>query len=173
MIVFTYKVNDFLNNAQIISMYRANALVQHGPQIDLDDTEASYEDQSILTNYLKKGAAIIAANMSGYAKALYDTDGITALNALDFIAEDLTVDPIIEAQIIFRINLPDSFNNTLILPCDEAIKDALENYMLYRLFKHKGHNFESFMDDYKSSVNNILTYINHRSTVTKRSMNLF
>lgn len=172
MIEFTYKINDFLNNAQIISMYRANAILQHSSPdvpIALEDTATTYEDDAIITNYLKKGAAELAGSLSGYAQDLFDVDGITPKDAIEF-TED-TQDA--EAQIIIRITLPITFNNSLLLPIDEAIKDALENYVLYRLYKAKGHNFESFLDDYSKSTGNILMYLNQRSKSTHRSYRMF
>lgn len=170
MIVFTYTIDELINNVQIISMYRANAILQHSSQdviIPLDDTAVTSEDNAILLNYLKKGVSQIASVLSGYSTGLYDAEGILYL-PLEYIAADEEVVP----QVILRIAMPNTFNNTLAIPIDQAIQDALEAYMLYRLFKSKGHNYESYFDDYKLSISNILAYINHRLTTTTRSMKL-
>lgn len=179
MIIFTYKVSDILNNAQIQSLYRANALLQHNEEIPLDDSAATYEDQSILTNYLKKGCGVLSASMAGYGNALYDEDGITLLPALEFVSEviaDPDADPAVvgvDAQVIFRVNMPDTWNTNLALPMDEAIKDTLENYIIYRLFQIKGHNFESFFNDYTTGMSKIMEFLNMRERPIRRSYAMF
>lgn len=175
MIVFTYIVNDLLNNAEIISQYRGNALLQHAEEIPLDDTASSFfEDRAILTNYLKKGAAILMASLNAYAINLIDADGIE-YEAYEWVNE-VAADPPVEyspEQIIIRLGMPDNWNTSLAYAMDEAIKDTLENYMLYRLGKAKGHNFESYLDDYKEGVSSIMMFANQRNTTTKRRYNLF
>ena len=173
MIVFTYQIDEFLNNAQVISLYRANALLQHVPEIPLDDSVATtHEDEAILTNYLKLGSSLIASAMAGYTTDLLDTDLITPLEALKYITEDLTADPVVNAQIIFRINVPTTFNNANITLIDHSIKDALENYVLYRLNKHKGHDWESFKEDYDTAMSQVLLYLNQRTKTVTRSFRM-
>ena len=175
MIVFTYKIADFLNNAQILSLYRGNALLQHAEEIPLDDSAITYEDESILTNLLKKGVAIVGASMAGYGNALYDEDGITLLKAIEFITAVPAAPPVeaVEAQVIFRINMPDTFNHDLALPLDETIKDTLENYILYRSMDLKGHNYESYKENYTTGLSNIMAVLNQRERPIRRSYSMF
>lgn len=179
MIEFKYKEADILNNAQILSLYRANALLQHNEEIPLDDSAATYEDDSMLINLLHKGAGVVGASLAGYGKALYDTDGITLLPAVEFVSQvvaDPDSDPVIDAvdaQVIFRINMPDTFSNDLVLPIDQAIRDTLESYVLYRIMKLKGHNYESYYDDYVQGLSQIMAYVSQRTKPIRRSYTMF
>ncbi len=180
MLVFTYAFDDVLNNVQVKSLYRANYHVQNGPEINLDDTvTTTFEDKAILTNFLKKGAGLIAQAISGYAHAIYDVDGITPLQAIEFtpeIAADNTETPPIlytGATVIFRVNMPPDFNNQSITSLDQNIMDYLENYVLYRLGKDKGHDFETYQDDYKTALSQILFLINQRIRPVTRHKRTF
>ena len=163
MIVFTYKLADFLNNAQVISMYRATALVQGKGELHIDDASITFDDTAVLKSYLRLASSFIVSMMSGYAKDLYDTDGTTPLEAFETN----------ETDIIFRINDPVSFKQSNIPVIDESIKDSIINYLIFRINKNKGHNFESFEDDYNRANSSILLYLNQRSKPVARKYNLF
>ena len=163
MIIFTFPIADFLQDAQIISMYRATALVQGKGELPIDDASITYEDTATIKKYLGIGSSFIASMMSGYTNDLYDTDRTTLLKAFE------TTD----TNIIFRINVPETFNNANIPIVDESIKDYLINYVIYRINKNKGHNFESFDDDCNQAKSNILLALNQRTKTIKRKFNLY
>jgi hypothetical protein len=184
MITFTYEFSDILNNSQIIASYRSSANTQRDNKVLVDDADATFEDESILTKYLKAAAGKIAGVMSGYTTNLFDIDPLTllpktdtdgnyiVLDALEFVAA-VTAYPdheppivAVTPKIILRINVPANFRVQSVTTLDESIKDALENYILYRLNKHKGHDWESFFDDYNQAIGDVLMYLNQRSTVT-------
>jgi len=171
MIIFNYKISDFVNNAQILSLYRVNTLLDRGSENIVDDTAISDEDESISQKYLKAGCAIIAQAISGYTKDLLQSDGSIILMEGEPFEFDATYNTI-QHSIVFRVNMPLNFNEAIIQSMDEAIKDALENYTIYRLAKIKGIDYMSYQEDWENSLGQIRTYINRRTTGTKRNYNL-
>ena len=163
MIVFTYKIADFLNNAQVISMYRAAALVQGKGELPIDDASITFDDTATLKSYLSLASSFIASMMSGYAKDLFDTDGITPLEPFETN----------ETDIIFRINDPVTFKQSNTHVIYASIKDSIVSYLIFRINKNKGHNFESFEDDHNRANSNILLYLNQRSKPVARKYNLY
>ena len=168
MNVFCYDIDAIISNSKILSSYRSNSLLDRGNESNFDDTEASNEDDNLLKKYLKLGASMIADIVSGYTKDLLDVDGETELAAFEFNVayKDVT------SAIVFRVNMPDTFNQAISISIDEEIKDGIENYMLYRISKTKGIEYSSYQENYEESLGKIRSYINRRTESVKRSYGL-
>ena len=169
LVVFNFPVSDFIGNAKVLSMYRAKTISKNGGDANTLDTVLDSSDESFLKKYLKVGCSKIADVMSGYSKNILDQDGVMLLDPYEF-------DSSLEGQsgqIIFRINVPDSFVDTSVDSIDEAIRDGLENYMMYRTAKLRAVEFQSYQMDWETSLNDIRGYLSRRSETTKRSMNMF
>lgn len=161
MIVFTYQFADIINNAQIVSSLRSNTVIPGKDEVS--DVSVNRDDEALMTKYLKQGALEIAGKLSGYTANLYDTDGITLLEPIEFSATTITM----------RVNVPLTFKTTILKTLDRAIEDALENYSIFRINEFKGHSFETFESNYNKAINRILTYINARTRTITRKYNLF
>lgn len=164
MIEFEYKISEVITNIEILSQYRSNSMVQKGNDVDLDDSSSTFEDEKILTKYLKQGVSIVGGVLSGYSSGLLDTDNVTELKPFEFNTED--------DQIIFRMNVPDTFQENVIDSIDEEIKDFLENYVLSRINIHRGNEFESYLSALDESKSKIRGYISRRTETVKRNYNL-
>ena len=169
MITFSYKISDLTNNAQILSLIRANSMLEKGSENTVDDFSISDEDEALVKKYLKTGAALIAHVLSGYARNLLDTDGVTELEAFEF---DVTFDSV-EHSFIFRVNMPETWPTSAMVLIDDAIKDGLENYVLYRISKHKMIEGETYYLSFDDAVKSIRSYISRRTTTVIRAKNLF
>jgi len=169
MIVFSYKISDFFTNAQVLSLIRTNSMLEKGNENTVDDFSINDEDEALVKKYLKTGCALIANVLSGYARNLLDVDGVTELEAFEF---DVTYSTV-EGSFVFRVNMPDTWPTSGMILIDDAIKDALENYVLYRLAKHKMIEGESYYSSFDDSVKNIRSYLSRRTSTVTRSKNLF
>lgn len=170
ILIFKYPLTEITGNAKILSQYRENSLLQKGNNVPLDDTALTEEDVKILNKYLKTGCAEIANIVSGYSDNLVDEDE-NELLPFEFNVADPD-EEVNENVFIFRMAMPETFNKSVIQPMDEAIKDALENYLLYRTSKHKMNEVNSYNEDYESSLGLIRSYINRRTASTTRNHNL-
>lgn len=166
MITFTYSISDFISNIQVLSLYRGNSSLDKGPESILDDTAISSEDDALLKKYLKYGASLIAHTLSGYAKDLINSSGETVLME----GEPFEVS---STQVIFRINMPETFQVNVINQIDEAIKDALENYVLYRVAKQKLIEGETYFNDWEQSRGQIRSYLVARTKPTRRTYRFY
>lgn len=170
LLVFNYPIADFITNAQVLSMYRANTTFDNGGEPLVTDTILSNSDTQILTRYLKAGSVLVADVMSGYAHDIVDSQGvITALNPYQF---DATLGELTH-QLIYRLNMPDAFLTSATSGIDEAIRDGLENYLLFRTAKHRATEFQSYEMDWEKCLSNIRGYLNRRTESVRRDYNLF
>lgn len=144
-------------------------MLEKGNESVVDDFSINDEDEALVKKYLKTGAALVAHVLSGYARNLLDVDGETELEAFEF---DVTYDEV-EHSFVFRVNMPDTWPTSAMILIDEAIKDALENYVLYRLAKHKMIEGESYYTSYDDAVKMIRSHISKRTETITRSKNLF
>ena len=168
ILTMSYAISDILNNSKVFSVFRADVLHSQGKAENVvDDTVLSDEDESICKKYLKIGATEVANVISGYAKNLLDTDGVTELEPFEF---DVTYNAI-PNSIVFRANLPETFQTAILALMDESFKDALENYILYRVNKLKGIEFQSYQADYETALSNIRKYVHRRTQSTIRNYN--
>lgn len=171
MIIFNYKIEDFLNNAQVLSLYRSNSLLEKGSEHIVDDTAVSDEDETLLKKYLKAGASFIAQVISGYTKDLINSAGDTVPMEGEPFKFDVTYETV-EHSIVFRLNMPETFNLSVLSTMDEAIKDTLENYVLWRVNEIKGTESASWKDSYETALGQVRNYINRRTQGTRRNYNL-
>jgi hypothetical protein len=171
MIIFNYKISDFIDNAQVLSLYRVNTLLESKSENVVDDTAVSDEDESLSSKYLKAACVQIAQIISGYTKDLLQPDGTTILMEGSPFEFDVTYETV-EHSIVFRINMSLNFNKAIITAMDEAIKDALESFVLYRTARTKGIEFISYQEDWENSIGQVRNYINRRTTGTRRNYNL-
>ena len=172
MIIYNYKIADILNNSQIISLYRSNSLLEKGSENTLDDTAVSDEDESLLKKYLRTASALIADVMAGYNKDLINSAGDTVLFEGEPFEFDVTYDSV-EHSIVFRSLMPETWPTTTLILIDDAIKDALENYVLYRVAKLKLIEGETYFSDWESALSQIKNYLTRRTEPIKRNYNLF
>lgn len=166
MIVFNYTISDLYAEAKTLCQYLLSTIP--------DDQEGSLEkmmivdrDEDMLKIYLKTGASKIAQVISGYAKYLYDTDNVTLLSPFEFDVTYLTV----EHSIVFRVNMPDTFDTNKAGLLDDSIKNALVNYILAMFFKQKKLDFTIPFDNYNNALSEIRTYIHSRVLSTHRNYN--
>jgi len=169
LIVLNYPIADFIYNAQVLSMYRASGTLSSGGEAIVMDTILNTSDEQILTRYLKAGAVIIADIMSGYTKNILDQDGVMLLDPYEFGG---TLG-LLTNQLIYRLNMPDTVIDSAIDALDEAIRDGLENYIIYRTAKHRSIENQSYLQDWNECLDNIRKYLNRRSEGTHRNYNIY
>jgi hypothetical protein len=168
MIIFSYKISDFIANTQILSIYRASSAYNAGNEGVVYDTAISPEDESFMTKYLKAGASLVSQVISGYTKDLINKEGDTVLMVGQPFEFDVIYE-MIEHSIVFRVNMPETFNQSVMPALDEAIKDALENYTLYRTAKLRAVEFASYQEDWETALGQVRTFIHRRTEGTRRS----
>ena len=169
MIIFNYQISDFINNVQILSQLRSNSRLAKGDENELDDTSITDDEEALVKKYLRAGCAEIADILSGYTNDLLDTDEVTELEAFEFDVTYLTV----ENSIVFRVNMPTTFRTSAMKLIDEAIKDALENYLLYRVARHKTIEEKTYTEDCEKAKDQIRSYLTRRTGTIKRVYKLF
>lgn len=166
MIIFNYTISDIFTEAKTLCQYYLSTMP--------DEQEESFEkmmivdrDEDMLKVYLKTVSAKIAQIISGYSKYLYDTDNVTLLSPFEF---DVTYSTV-EHSIVFRVNMPDTFDTNKAIMLDDSIKNALVNYILFMFFKKKKLDFTVSFDDYGTALSEIRTYIHSRVQSTHRNYN--
>ena len=167
MILYSYNLNDLLEKAQLKASHRAKTLLVKNPELVDEIAINEDEDAIILQDYYRQACSKIAGIMSGYARNLYDTDGVTLLDALTFVPA--SVNPAVDASVVFRVNRPRTFRNDAAVLIDNNIEDAITCFMLYRIYKDKGHDFESFFDDYNQAISDLNMNLNSRTEIITRS----
>lgn len=165
MIIFNYHIHDLLNNAQLFSLYKSNALLNQGNDSVVDDTVISDEDQSLSMCYLEEASTLVADCLSGYTEDLLDIDGETVPESYVF---NTTYNSIADS-IIFRVNMPTYFDEKVLKPLDYQIKSAMINFVLYRTAKLKGIEFQAYQSDYTENISKLLEYLQRRTKTVTRS----
>ena len=168
MIIFNYTINEILDQSKIISLYRASTVLNEDNKEALSILGLSERDVDILKKHLKNGCVKIAHILSGYTKDLIDSNYNSVPMEGDPFEFDVTYDDIANS-IVFRINMPESWPVSCTTLIDVAIKDALENYVVYRVNKDKGIDGSSYLDDYDMACRDIRSYLGRRDTMVKRS----
>lgn len=174
MIIFNYKISDIINNAQVLSIYRSGSLLDKGTENVVDDTALSDEDESLLKKFLISGCAMVANTLSGYIKDLINSQGNKVLMEGEPFEFDVTYgegEDAVEHSIVFRINMPETWPTSYMMLIDNSIKEALENYILYRVSKLKLIEGDTFYSDFEISLGNIRGYLQRRSKSTVRNYN--
>lgn len=166
MIIFHYSILELLDNSQLQSMYKANTLLESSLNV-ADDTVISDEDQVICKKFLKTASSNVAQVLSGYMKKLVD-DVNDPLLGFEFDIgyseiqgsfEELTT-----GAIVFRLNMPDTFNTSLIPTIDDLIQTALENFVLMKMAKLRGIDSASYQESYDESLSLLRSYIHQRTS---------
>lgn len=173
MLTFTYKVAELISNAQAISMYRASSSHSQGNPGASNESTLTLEDESIMLKYLKLAANEVANAMGGYTKDLLDDDGVTALEAFEFTQTTPVAPTEAEDVLIFRVNMPTTFNTAYTNQILSAIADAIENFILMRIAKYRSLEMASYKDDFDNAISLIKEYLTKRTATITRSMNMF
>ena len=178
ILIFKQNIKEITDNVQVLSQYRGNSLQQKGNNVPLDDTPVTLDDIKILKKYLKTGCMEINKVLSGYQSSIVNDEG-TELLPFEFDVADPDIEiPHGETAnpdnnvIIFRCSMPETFNTAVITTMDEAIRDALENYLLYRTSKHKMNEMQSYQQDFDEAKGLLRTYVNARTKSTRRTYNI-
>ena len=184
MIIFSYTQKDIFKGAQLIASHKMKTLLAKAPEAIDDIVIDATDDEEILIDYFKEGAGEIIGKMSGYTKNLYEIDPVTLTYVLDpatglpILLDAITfvpasVSPVVDASVVFRLNTPTTFKETILVSLDQQIEKALKYFILYHYYKNKGHDFETFFDDYSQSISKILFYLCQRTATITRSYKMF
>ena len=155
MLQFTYQIADFVNNAKMLSLYRASSAFNNA---SVDDIALNKEDESIIKKYLISACFEVANAMAGYTTDLYDD--------ADVLQPPYEMD---DLEIAFRVNMPTYFNTSYIEPINHAIGEILENYVLQRVYKNRSVEFASFHQDYEFALGNLKFYLSRRTQSIQRN----
>ena len=136
----------------------------------LDSLGLHERDDERLKKYLKTGCALLADTFSGYTKNLINSAGDVVLMEGEPFEFDVTYDTV-ENCFVFRMNMPETFNLTILTSLDEAVIDALENYVLYRISRMKTTESETYFEDWEAARSLIRGYIGRRTEGVKRNYN--
>jgi len=170
MIILSYKISDILDQSKITSLYRANMAVSSETPDALDSLGLHERDDERLKKYLKTGCALLADTFSGYTKNLINSAGDVVLMEGEPFEFDVTYDTV-ENCFVFRMNMPETFNLTILTSLNEAVIDALENYVLYRISRMKTTESETYFEDWEAARSLIRGYIGRRTEGVKRNYN--
>lgn len=154
MITFSYTISDILEKCKMLTIYKASALIEPSPDM-ADDIMLADEDTALFTKYLKTAASNIAYILSGYTKNLVDVDSLP-LAAFAF-------DVASSGTIVFRVNMPLTFNTGMTDLLDEAINNALENFTLMKIAKLRGLDFAVYQESYEDARSAIRGYLAQRT----------
>lgn len=169
LVVFNFNLEDFKNDVKILSAYRNQTTFNSGGDEVTDNGKLTAEDEPLISKYLKEACNQIAHALSGYTRNIFDTDGVMQIPAYEF---DTTYDGL-PNQVVFRINMPDTFIESNIDPMDGAIRDAIENFIIYRTAQLRGTEWQSYYQNWDNALNKVRSYLHLRYEPTKRRMNLF
>ena len=176
--IFKQNMKEITDNAQVLSQYRANSMLQKGNDVPLDDTPLTLDDVGVLRKYLKSGCREIQKVFSGYQVSIVDAEGNTLLPfEFDVPDPDITIGEGETANpdnnvLLFRLSMPATFNSSVIGQMDDAIRDALESYLLYRTAKHKMNEIQSYQADFEDAKGMLRTYVNMRTQSVRRNYNI-
>jgi len=166
MITFYYEISKLIDNIRVISDYRSKSEIDRGEQNIIPSINII--DDPVALKLLEDAGAEIALMISGYFTDLVDEEG-EELNGYEF---DVTYDEK-ENCMVFRLNMPSSFNIKLIGSIDRAIKSALENYVLYKFSYMTNFSSEPYEKNYNEELDKIRYYLAMRKKPIKRSYKLF
>jgi hypothetical protein len=169
LIIFNFNVSDFISNPQIIAAYRTQTIFNSGGDPVTDNTKITSEDESVIRKYLKLACTKVADAFSGYTENITDTEGTMEIPAYEF---DVTYKEF-DNQIVYRINMPDTFITGSIEGMDESIRDFLENYIIFRINKIRGVEYESYKYDSESAIGDLRCYLGRRTAPVCRDMRMF
>ncbi len=166
MQVLYFEIQKIIDNARVMSDYRSKTEIDHGEQTIIPSI--NIVDGPVAKKLLEDGAAGIAGMMSGYFHGLKDGDG----NALEGYEYDTAYEDT-DGCIVYRLNMPLSFDQRLLGPLKRAVRGGLENYVLSRFADLTGFSSEQYEQHYRSELDKIRSYLSRRTTTIKRTYKLF
>lgn len=170
MIIFSYKISDLIAEIKTLSEYGTSVIPVD--RVDaLENAIVDDRDDVIVKSFLKYGASNVAHIISGYTKDLINSDGDTVLMEGTPFEFDVTYDSV-ENCIVFRVNMPETWDENIMNILDESIKNSLVSFGLYQLYKKKKIDFTTELDDYNTSLTEIRKYIHARKVGTRRNYNM-
>lgn len=167
MITFHYEIEKLLDNIRVVSDYRSKTAIDQGEQNIIPSVNVV--DDPIAKKLLEDAAGEVAMVMSGHFGLMLDTDEETELENYEY---DVTYDGTANC-IVFRLDLPDTFNERTIHALDRAVKNAMENYVLQRFLEMVNFDGRAFERMYQKEINKILLYLNVRTETIKRGYKLY
>lgn len=169
LVVFNYTLSDFTTNAQILSQYRTQTTFNNGGDAITDNVKLTSDDETLIKKFLKGACLKIADVLSGYTRYITDTDGVMEIPPFEY---DVTFNAL-PGQVVFRINMPDTFITSSIEGMEDAIKNAIENYILSRTSEVRGMDNRSYEDMYEKSLSSVRSYLSRRYSAIRRNYNAF
>jgi len=172
MIAFYYEISKLISNIRVISDYRAKSEIDRGEQNIIPSV--NLVDDPIAEKLLEDAGAEIALIMSGYFDGLVDEEG-NELEGYEFDVTYLDEETYqaTENCMVFRLNMPSSFNTKLIGSIDRSIKSALENFVLYKFFMMVHFEPGTYEKNYNEDLEKIRYYIHQRTSPIKRAYKLY
>lgn len=164
LIEYSYAIMDLLDSSQLMSMYKANTILDSS-ETAADDTVISDEDQGMLGSFLETGAINVSWILQGYSQGIVDV----ADNELEAFEWDTPE----EHKIIFRTAMPDNFLKSSIKMIDNKIRIALENFMLCQMAKLRGIDYVSYQENYDHACSQIPVYLSQRNKPIERKFNFY
>ena len=170
MIIFSYKISDLITEIKTLSEYGTSNIPLD--RVDaLENAIAIDRDDVILKSFLKYGAGSVAHIIGGYTKDLINSEGVTVfMEGLPF-EFDVTYETVANS-IVFRVNMPETWDENIMTMLDESIKNSLVSFSLYQLYRKKKIDFATELDDYNTSLSEIRKYIHARTVGTRRNYNM-
>jgi len=173
MITFYYEISKLIDRAQIESLLFVKAIENKDTGLPaLEEIAISDDDEQFIRKILLKTVANeIYGTLSPYSRTLADLD--TPLEGFEFEATYTPDegDPVSDC-IIFRVIMPTYFDEEMVSPLENAIENALINYVVSEFLFRNNSDGSTHKELYEKSKDDILKYINRR-TKLKRSYKLY
>ena len=169
MITFYYEIPKLIDRAQVKSLLFVKEIENKDTGLPaLEENAISDDDEQLIRKtFLKDVANEIYGMLSPYSRTLADLD--TPLKGFEFEATYTPDegDPVLDC-IIFRVIMPTYFDDEMVSPLENAIKNTIINYVVMEFLYHNNLDGSTFMKLYEKNKGEILKYINRR-TKLKRS----
>ena len=172
MITFYYDIDKLLDNVRVKSDYRTSTEIDRGEEKLIPSVNVA--DNPIAERLLDDAGGELALLMSGYADGLTDEDG-NELEAYEFGIEyddPVNLETLTNAM-VFRLNMPDTFNTKNKTGLDRTIKNAIEQYVLWKYNEMVNFDFRLYEAAYKRETDKLLLYLNKRTETIQRAYKLF
>ena len=172
MITFYYDIDKLLDNIRVKSDYRTNTEIDRGEEKLIPSVNIA--DNPIAGKLLNDAGGELALLMSGYADGLIDAEE-NELEAYEYGVEyddPVNLETITNAM-VFRLNMPDTFNAKNKKGLDRTIKNAIEQYVLWKYNEMVNFDFRLYEAAYKLETDKLLLYLNKRTKTIQRGYKLF
>ena len=166
MQVLYLEIQQVIDNARAISGYRSGTETGHGEQNPAPSI--NIEDNALSKKLLEDGAAEVAGIMSGYFKGLAGKDS-KGPEGFEFDADYEGK----EGCIVYRLNMPPSYDARLNSPLKRAVRSALENFILFRFSDMVNSDSGKYEGSYRKELGKIRSYLSRRTETIKRTYKLY